>query len=197
MILTLKQKFELDLPAGWRELPPASVLATDSWIYEWVEVAGVPVDCRESLAGELQLAADLILTNLDQSRTWMVVADPADPSVIGALASIVAFEPVDSDIPSAANHIGRPALPADKTVSWMAETIETTLAGHPALILHDTFVFTFVRGPELIERYVGTLFPDAPSDIVQLEILTHNTSAFGDLIALGNTVLAGLRESRE
>jgi hypothetical protein len=197
MILTLKQKFELDLPVGWRELPPASVLATDTWIYEWVEVAGVPVECRESLAGELQLAASLILSNLDQSRTWMTVADPTDPSIVGALASIVAFEPVDSDSPSSVSAIGRPALPEDRTVSWMAETIETTIADHPALVLHDTFVFTFERGPELIERYVGTLFPDAPSDIVQLEILTSNTSSFGDLVGLGNAVLAGLRETHE
>jgi hypothetical protein len=186
MILTLEQKFEVELPTGWRELPPAHVLAVGDWIFEWVEEIGVRPDLKPNLIRALGETADFVLANLSENRSWVAVLDPSDYSRVRGVASVVALPASE-----AADSITAPAVPIH-AVNWMSEQFDTTIAGSPAVVLHDIAVHESLVGPELAERFVGTVF-SGDSSVVQLEILAEDLDVFRDIVALGTTVLAGLR----
>ena len=187
MILTLQQKFEVELPAGWRELPPAHVLAVGDWIFEWVEEIGTIPELKPNLIRALGETADFVLANLSEDRSWVAVIDSADPSRVRGVASIVALS-----VDEASERISSPKVPVVGSVVWVSERFETTIANFPAVVLHNVGVNNAAGIPELAERYVGTVF-SGDSLVVQLEILAEDLDVFSDIVALGSSVLAGLR----
>ena len=184
MILTVEQGFEIELPTGWRELPPAHVLAVGSWIFEWVEELDVAPELKPGLIRSLGEAGDFVRANLNLNRSWVAVLDPSDSSRVRAVTSIVAMSADE------ASHIDVAVLSA---VVWHRNVSETTVAGHRAVVLHDLGVYTDTLGdPTLAERFVGTVYPAGSDSVVRLEILAEDTETFGDIVALGTRVLDGL-----
>jgi len=192
VILTVQQKFELDLPALWRELPPAHLLASDAWRFEWVDELRVPVEHKEALLDSLRYSSLFAMDKTTPGRSWVAVIDPA-LGVVRALASIVTIELTDVAFPDFWR-LGVPDFPVDGVEPWTSQRFEVELAGHPAIVVHDIGAYTFdLNGAVIAERYVGTVFPDAGSTVVQLEILAEDLEAFDDIVAVGNAVLDGLR----
>jgi hypothetical protein len=200
MILTLPQTFELDLPNGWFELPPTSILASDEWIFEWVENEAIAVDHREALVHSLEQTADFVRTTPDADRTWVVIKDPSNPDTITTLASLTSFvvpelsAPRDGTVSRALSSIANPPL-LEQVIGWSSFSIEETLAGHPAIAQHDVMVLNTPDGPSLAERYVGTVFFDASATVVQLQIFVQQATSLRDLVVVGNRVLDTVRSS--
>ena len=192
MILTVQQKYELDLPALWRELPPASVMENDGWIFEWVDEMTISVECKEDLLESLGYAASFAMGKMTPGRSWVAIIDPAR-GLVRAMASIVTIDLSDDFFPEYYT-VSTPALPVEGAVSWNAQTTDATLAGHPAVVVHEVAAYNFDEdGPVISERYVGTVFPDTSNTVVQLEILAEDLESFADIVATGNAVLGGLR----
>jgi hypothetical protein len=206
MILTLEQKFDVELPTGWYELPPAHVLALGHWIYEWVEEIATP-ERKENLIRALGETADFVLANLSENRSWVAIMDPIDSGRVRAVASVATLAPGE-----AADSITNPELPIVGAVSWFSERYEQTIANFPAIVIHDIAVYPSLSGDsdvaeryvgtvypslsgdsDVAERYVGTVYPNSDGSVVQLEILAEDIGVFDDIIVLGNSVLDGLR----
>jgi len=191
MILTVQQRFELDLPTNWRELPPASVMATSEWLFEWTDEAPIMADRKGALAKSLADAAAFALEKMNRSRTWVAIIDP-NLGLVRAMASITTIE-LSDDIFPYYSVIASPEIPVDGAISWVNTDSDAVLAGEPAIIVHGIGAYPSADGAVMAERYVGTLFPDAGSTAVQLEILAEDLESFRDIVASGNAVLAGLR----
>jgi len=192
VIVTVHQRYELELPPLWRELPPPSVLTSDGWRFEWVDELSVHVDRKETLLESLFYAAAFVIAKMDDDRSWVAIIDPA-LGIVRAMASISTIS-LTGDSVRAYLDVAAPALPLTGGIVWSAQNTEATLAGHPALVLHEFGAFNFEEnGARISERYVGTVFPDSGNTAVQLEILAEDTEAFGDIVAAGNAVLDGLR----
>lgn len=192
MILTVQQRFELELPRLWRELPPASVLAFDEWRYEWVDELDVAFERKENLLESLLYAASFAMDKMIDGRSWVAVIDP-ESATVTAVASLTTINLTDDSVESYTQLAG-PEMPLQGGIVWSSQTTEATLAGHPGIVLHEIGAYNFEEnGATLSERYVGTVFPDAGGTAVQLEILAEDTAAFGDIVASGNALLDGLR----
>ena len=184
MILTVEQGFQIELPTGWRELPPAHVLAVGSWLFEWVEELGVAPELKPQLIHSLGEAGAFVLANLNLNRSWVAVLDPSDHSRVCAVASIVAMS---------TDEASNTEVPIISAVVWSTNQTETTIAGHPAVVLHNIGVYTDTLGdPTLAERFVGTVYPAHSDSVVRLEIFAEDTTVFGDIVTLGTRVLYGL-----
>lgn len=189
MILTLRQKFDLELPTGWRELPPAHVLAVGHWIFEWVEELGTAPELKADLIRSLGEAANFVLANLSDDRSWVAILDPSTRGRVVAVASIDAMPRVRAD---------DTAIPVGGVVVWRTDIHECTIAGHDAVVQHNLGVYTDNLGdPTLAERYVGTVYPEDSDDAVRLDILAESIDVFGDIVAHGNRVLDGLAFATE
>ncbi|CAN5346642.1 hypothetical protein BH11ACT2_BH11ACT2_02600 [soil metagenome] len=135
MILTVHQRFELDLPALWRELPPASVLACDDWRFEWVDELKVSVEHKEELLESLYYTGAFVMDKTVDGRSWVAVIDPVR-GLVPALASIKTIELADEVFPDY-HLLAVPALPLLGAVPWNAQSSETTLGGQPAIVVHQ------------------------------------------------------------
>ena len=93
MIVTVHQRYELELPPLWRELPPPSVLTSDGWRFEWVDELSVHVDRKETLLESLFYAAAFVIAKMDDDRSWVAIIDPALGIVRAILAATVSGEP--------------------------------------------------------------------------------------------------------
>ena len=192
MILTVHQRFELDLPATWRELPPASVLASDEWRFEWVDELLVSVERKEELLESLFYAAVFVMDKMDDGRSWVAVINP-ELGIVRAMASVITIPLTDDTFPHY-HELAVPELPLHGAIIWHSQNTEATLGGNPSIVLHELGAYNFDdNGPMISERYVGTVFPDASDSAIQLEILAEDVAAFTDLVATGNAVLDGLR----
>ena len=192
MILTVHQRFELDLPMQWRELPPAGVLTSDEWRFEWVDELHVTVERKEELLESLHYAAAFVLDKMDDGRAWVAVIDP-QLGVVRAMASLRTIPLTDDAFPHY-HELAVPEMPLLGAIIWHSQNTEATLAGHPSIVLHELGAYNFEENGAMIsERYVGTVFPDASDSAIQLEILAEDVAAFSDLVATGNAVLDGLR----
>jgi hypothetical protein len=192
MILTVHQRFELDLPTLWREFPPTSVLASDGWRFEWVDEISVPVECKEGLLESLRYAAEFVLEKMDDNRSWVAVIDP-ELGIVRAVASLVTIALRDDVFPDY-HVVAVPEVPVLGAIAWHGQNTEETLGGHPAIVLHEVGAYNFEEnGAVISERYVGTVFPDAGDTAIQLEILAEDIAAFADIVATGNAILEGLR----
>jgi hypothetical protein len=192
MIVTVQQRFELELPSLWRELPPASVLASDDWRFEWVDELSVDVERKEELLDSLFYAAAFVLDKMDDGRSWVAIIDPR-LGIVRAMASITTLELTEDAFP-AYYELAVPEMPLLGAIIWSSQNSEATLAGEPAIVLHEIGAYNFEEnGATMSERYVGTVFPDSGSTAVQLEILAEDLGAFADIVASGNALLGGLR----
>jgi hypothetical protein len=192
VILTVHQRYELELPTLWRELPPSSVLESDGWRFEWVDELSVTVDRKETLLESLYYAASFVLNKMDDGRSWVAIIDPVR-GLVRAMASIATI-PLTDDSVYGYLDVASPDLPLRGAIVWNTQNTEANLGGHPAIVLHEFGAYNFEEnGASISERYVGTVFPDAGNTAVQLEILSEDTSAFADIVAAGNAVLDGLR----
>jgi hypothetical protein len=192
VILTVHQRYELELPTLWRELPPTSVLASDGWRFEWVDELSVTVDRKETLLESLSYAAAFVMDKMDDGRSWVAIIDPV-LGLVRATASIATI-PLTDDSVYGYLDVAAPRLPLSGAIVWNTQNTEATLGGHPAIVLHELGAYNFEEnGASISERYVGTVFPDAGNTAVQLEILAEDTTVFADIVAAGNAVLDGLR----
>lgn len=191
MIVEVARRVALELPTGWRELPPPAVLATGAWICEWVEESKAPVECRADLADSLAVAADFVLMRSDDERAWILMTDPTDSVVIG-LASVAVQHPVSAAIEAEAERFVEAPITVETASLWARLSAPTTLAGFPASVAHDIVQVEYPAGLRITERYVGTVFPDAGIGAVQLEIDAGSLDAFDDIVAFGDAVLGTL-----
>ncbi|MDM4762448.1 hypothetical protein QT381_05450 [Galbitalea sp. SE-J8] len=211
----MARSVELDLPRGWRELPPASVLAGEGWIFEWIEESNAPAGRRAQLAADLRIAASFALARA-RDGAWLLVTDPDDFSVVHGLASLrVQSAEVAADERAAAEFAaasgagalgsgaggsgalgsgagGAGALGAG-AVSWLHTVALATVGRFPAEVVHEFAVAEFPAGADVIERCVTTVFPDVAAHAVQLELDAHSVGVYDDIVAVALGALAGIR----
>jgi hypothetical protein len=198
MILSLEHEYELDLPAGWHEMPPAAVLRSADWVYEWIEGdLDVPSTSRENLARALEGTAQFVVEHDQKDRVWIALIDPTFPEVVLGVASIIAYRPTVNISPGLVGTASTPPLPRNGSLSWARQKTTTTLANLPAIVLHELLIAPVDGVNVVTERYVGTVFPDFIPLVVQLELLATDLTVFADIVQSGDEILEGLRFTGE
>jgi hypothetical protein len=185
MILTLEESVELDLLPGWRELPPARVLATDDWMWEWVECTEVACDRRERFTAALGRASQFVREVGASERLWMIVSDPSGPPERMAVAAVSVVSRDDVAVV--------PESLIDGLHVFAREERSLALPVGELHSIHDLVVVPDRGIPILGERYVGWLTREEHQPIVRLELLCGSVDAFTDLLALGESALVGTR----
>ncbi|MFT4122584.1 MAG: hypothetical protein QM635_01995 [Microbacteriaceae bacterium] len=191
MIVSVSLGVELDLMPGWRELPPAPVLVGSEWAFEWVEESNAPAHRRAALVTTLTTVARFASAPARADRVWLLVSDPADASSVLGLASLSVQRTAEAA--NDAEGCAEAGIDLPHALLWGARSELTVLAGHPAEIRHEFALLERPGGPALTEHYVGTVYPHAAVAAVRLEISAGGLAAFGDVVALGDAVLNGLR----
>ena len=188
MIVTVEESVELVLPAGWRELPPARVMQTDDWMWEWVECTEVACDRRETFTRSLAALSRFARDAADDGRTWIVLSGAAVGTAAVGVAAIRLIDPAHAEVE-------REFLIPD-VHSWSRTRSRGRVPFGEVYSMQDIIVAP-VPGTEgesvLTERYIGSVTSDHAALCVQLEIFAPSVDAFGDIIAVGEAALAGLR----
>jgi hypothetical protein len=176
------QQVELELPAGWYEMPPTNVLESSDWLFEWVESSGIPQHSRADYALALAHAGELVHAAFEADRQWIAITSRG---TLVALASMVARRPeLISSVPD---------FRVPDVRLWDRDlTYAQTVCG-ARISVHEFAVADMGAGPTVGERYVGTVYPTSADLAVQLEIVTDNLAAFDDMVAAGDMALAGIR----
>jgi hypothetical protein len=194
MIVCVEQDIELELPGNWRELPPTAVLASKSWICEWVEETSLSLEARVELVEGLAQAADFVLARgADDDHTWILILDPCTPSRVRGLAMIRSQDAADAALESNAAIFASAPLLLETASSWAGSTELATFGSYPSTVLHEFLRIDLPAGPVVTERYVGTVFPDRVVSALQLEIAGEGLQSFDDIVAVGNAVLGSIR----
>lgn len=184
MILEVEESVELELPTGWRELPPAPVLENEDWLWEWVECTEPDCDRREALAEGMRQVAGFARIHDRDGRVWAAVIDDArrEVTAVAAFSTRLAEE----DVPV-------PAFFTPGSEPWSRRVaIRTTRRGR-LVSVHDIVMVPARRGSVLTERFVGTLTPVGRTTAVQLTVIALSLDSFVDIVAEGERALERLR----
>lgn len=187
MIVTVEEAVELVLPAGWRELPPAHVMATDDWMWEWVECTEVACDKRETFTRSLVTLSRIARAASGGGRTWILLSGPALGTAAAGLAAISLVEPTEADTV--------PDFLVPGGVGWWRSESATRVPFGDVAEVHDILVSPLPGTDEslVVERYIGTVTSSSSHLKVRLEMFSPSVDAFGDIVAAGESALDGLR----
>lgn len=192
--------FTLGTPKGWYRLPQAGVALGSDWADSLTErlTAERGFDARQSsrLRGSLGRALERAARQGRPERVRLVYLGFPELPVVRAWAQL-SLLPGHGETPEsfAAALAGASAAPgaAVGTVRVRGrEVTRETLAGQPAVVVHE-LVTVPGRQPEAVQhRFVATLFvPGAFT--VQLQLSTPDLTAFADLPAVGRAIADTVR----
>jgi len=185
--------FSIDLPNEWHALPPVGDLLDAGWVHRWLAPRHFADAERTSLTLELPSVARFIRSQFALDQVWFAMLEPSGRGGVRALISLVAYDSHGLTAPVAHKRLDDSAASEVDVDILTRQSVQDTLAGFPAVIVHDLIMLADDAGPALSERYVGMVFPEFAPITVQLEIQAPDLGAFDDVVAAANDVLDGLR----
>jgi hypothetical protein len=188
--------FTIGTPRGWHRLPVDDPTWAGAVAETLAAARGFGESHTQRLRESLERAQQRAARQNRPERVRLVYLGHPEQPFVRAWAFLELYPAHAQSAADFAMAMERPVTEATVVVRDR-EVAEESLAGHPAVVVHEVAT---VRGPQapdlrppvLQHRFVATIF--VPGDLaVQLQISTPDLTAFADLPAVGRAMADSIR----